>query len=189
MPRKPEKEVALAPLNEDTLRVLIDNHQRFRSFLKSRVENEADADELLQQSLSKAVEQGPESEKEESILAWFYRVLRNGLTDYYRSRASSDNKLKELAEEAQNGAFDFDLKAELCACMSKLLPTLKAEYAQVLKEVDLEEIAPSDVAAALGITRNTLDVRLHRARKALKTSLVRSCGTCTEHGCLDCTCG
>jgi len=32
-------------------------------------------------------------------------------------------------------------------------------------------------------------VRLHRARAALREKLVRSCRTCAEHGCLDCSCG
>lgn len=45
------------------------------------------------------------------------------------------------------------------------------------------------VAKALGITTNNATVRLHRARRALKRELERSCGICATHGCLDCTCG
>ena len=44
-------------------------------------------------------------------------------------------------------------------------------------------------AEDLGITPNNATVRLHRARKALKRELERSCGTCATHGCLDCGCG
>ena len=32
-------------------------------------------------------------------------------------------------------------------------------------------------------------VRLHRARAALKKQLEATCGTCTAHGCLRCSCG
>jgi len=45
-----------------------------------------------------------------------------------------------------------------------------------------------DVAAELGVTPNNAAVRLHRARGALKKRLEQTCGTCTQHGCLDCTC-
>jgi RNA polymerase sigma-70 factor (ECF subfamily) len=44
-------------------------------------------------------------------------------------------------------------------------------------------------AEAAGITPNNASVRLFRAREALRQQLQRSCGTCAEHGCLDCSCG
>lgn len=81
-----------------------------------------------------------------------------------------------------------DLEAAVCECMKALLPTLKTEYAEVIRRVDLEGMSVPEVAQELGATENNLRVRLSRARQALKTSLVRTCGTCTEHGCLDCTC-
>jgi RNA polymerase sigma-70 factor (ECF subfamily) len=127
MPSDRKSDSALVPLDEETVRVLVDNHRRFRAFLTKRVDNEADAEEILQQSLSKAVEHGLESLSEESVLAWFYHVLRNGLTDYYRTRASNARKLNDLAREVTRQTSDAELKAEVCACMSKLLPTLKAD--------------------------------------------------------------
>lgn len=72
--------------------------------------------------------------------------------------------------------------------MHDLLPTLKAEYAEVVRKVDLEEQPVSAVAEAIGITVNNASVRLHRGRQALKKQLERSCGACAAHGCLDCSC-
>ena len=183
-----ETDSALGPLNKEAVRLLVENHRRFRNFLTKRVASEADAEEILQQSLSRAIERSPSATGEQSILAWFYQVLRNGLIDHYRSRASDRKKLDELAISTEIDAGAGALEVEVCECMKGLLPTLKDEYAEVIRRVDLEEQSPEEVAKSLGITRNSLDVRLHRARKALKTSLVRSCGTCTEHGCLNCTC-
>ena len=72
--------------------------------------------------------------------------------------------------------------------MNTLIPTLKPEYAEILRRVDLEGAAVPSVAAELGISANNVTVRLHRARQALKKQLERCCGTCATHGCLDCTC-
>lgn len=47
----------------------------------------------------------------------------------------------------------------------------------------------AEVASGLGITANNATVRLRRAPQALKRQLARSCGTCSTHGCLDCSCG
>lgn len=190
----PDVQQALAPLSNQAVKVLVDNHRQFRAFLTKRLGNEADADEILQQSLKKALERPPSATENVGVLGWFYQVLRNALTDHYRAKATDHRKLDELSAsmlalgEGQTAAAD-ELKSEVCQCMKSLLPTLKPEYAQLLARVDLGDETADAVAAGLGISRSNLDVRLHRARKALKTSLERACGTCTTHGCLDCSCG
>jgi RNA polymerase sigma-70 factor (ECF subfamily) len=54
--------------------------------------------------------------------------------------------------------------------------------------VDLQGEDIGDVAKQLGVTRNNLTVRLHRARKHLKDALAQTCRACSDEGCLDCTC-
>lgn len=81
------------------------------------------------------------------------------------------------------------MRGAVCECLHTLLPTLKPEYAEILRRADLEEEPLAAVASSLGITLNNATVRLHRARQALKRQLERSCGTCAVHGCLDCDCG
>ncbi len=176
----------LKPIDAEVIRILLDNHSRFRAFIARRVGSESVAEDILQISFKKALEHPPLSENEPGILAWFYTTLRNALTDHFRSLSSEEKKLFELSEiEGLN-----DQKSEfiICQCLTSLLGTLKPEYAQVVKEIDLGKKTPEDLAKELGITRNLLDVRLHRARQALKTALVRTCGACTEHSCLNCTC-
>ena len=73
--------------------------------------------------------------------------------------------------------------------MSQLADTLKPEYAEVLRRVELEGVRLADYAASVGITSSNAGVRVFRARKALLEQVKRSCGSCAEHGCLDCTCG
>jgi DNA-directed RNA polymerase specialized sigma24 family protein len=72
--------------------------------------------------------------------------------------------------------------------MGRLLPTLKPEYSELVQKIDLDGSDPDEVACSLGITRGNLNVRLHRAREALRKSLELSCGACSKHGCLNCTC-
>ena len=51
------------------------------------------------------------------------------------------------------------------------------------------EPVPVTVTAEAGLTANNAGVRVFRAREALRRQVARACGTCAEHGCLDCTCG
>jgi RNA polymerase sigma-70 factor (ECF subfamily) len=69
------------------------------------------------------------------------------------------------------------------------VPTLKPEYAEVLRRVDFDERDPATVARELGLSSTNMRVRLHRARQALREQLERSCGTCATHACLECACG
>ena len=62
------------------------------------------------------------------------------------------------------------------------------QYRELLEEVDLKGRDADEVAAKLGLTRNNLTVKLHRARKHLRKALTVNCRACSAHGCLDCTC-
>ena len=46
----------------------------------------------------------------------------------------------------------------------------------------------NEFAKAAGISETNAGVRVHRARAALRREVSRSCGTCVEHGCFDCSC-
>lgn len=174
--------------SETVVRTLVENHRDFLSFLERRVGSRAVAEELLQAAFVKTLEKGDALRDGESAVAWFYRLLRNALVDHYRKQAAEDRALERETREATEVGPDPELKSTICACMSALLPTLKPEYAELLKQVDLEERSVPEVAAEAGITPNNAGVRLHRARQALKHQLERSCGTCATHGCLDCSC-
>jgi RNA polymerase sigma-70 factor (ECF subfamily) len=63
------------------------------------------------------------------------------------------------------------------------------QYAGLIRQLDLGEESPDTVAASLGISRNNLNVRVHRARQQLKRRLEENCRVCAKHGCLDCHCG
>jgi RNA polymerase sigma factor (sigma-70 family) len=193
MSNQATNEEALKPVDDSLVDVLVENHKRFRSFLSKRVGSDAVAEDLLQISLSKAIENPAKNLESTTIVAWFYQILRNTLTDYYRSRDAegrkNDGYLQALTAEGRDHQPSMEeIEAAICECMNGLLPTLRENYREVIRRVDLGGEPISQVARDLGISENNLSVRLHRAREALKVSLERACGTCTEHGCLNCTC-
>jgi len=67
--------------------------------------------------------------------------------------------------------------------------TLKPEYAEAIRRVDLGGASVGGFATEAGITAGNASVRLHRAHAALKQRLLATCGACATHGCLDCRCG
>lgn len=169
-------------------RALVENHRQFLAFVERRVGNRATAEEILQSAFVKSLEKGETLPEPEGAVTWFYRLLRNALVDHRRHQQVEGRALAREAREAEEPSEDPELKQTVCACVGALLPTLKPEYAELVRKVDLEERAVPDVAREAGITPNNAGVRLHRARQALKKQLERSCGSCAAHGCLNCSC-
>ncbi|HSE60032.1 MAG TPA: sigma-70 family RNA polymerase sigma factor [Nitrospiraceae bacterium] len=175
------------------VRRLLDQQPEFLGFLRRRLGSEVVAEDLLQQSLVRAVERYHSLKHDESVVPWFYRILRHAVIDYYRSHEAEarrdDAYLRDLVQagEDQEPAFD-ELKPSVCACLSRLLPALRPNYAELIRRIDLGGESPQLVAEELNISQNNLTVRLHRARQALKERLEETCGVCTTHGCLHCTC-
>jgi DNA-directed RNA polymerase specialized sigma24 family protein len=77
---------------------------------------------------------------------------------------------------------------QVCACIGRLAATLKPEYAEVLREVEVGGRPLKEYAEGHGITPNNATGRVHRARQALRKQVAAACGVCAEHGCVDCRC-
>jgi RNA polymerase sigma factor (sigma-70 family) len=170
--------------------VALANRQHFLRFLERRIGRRDMAEEILQAAYVKAMEKAATVEHEESTVAWLYRLLRNALIDHRQRLAIEEQALERHAQETHMAAQQEDepLKALVCSCVGQLVSNLKPEYADLIRRVDLEGGSAQEVALKAGITPNNASVRLHRARAALRRQLELTCGACTEHGCLDCTC-
>lgn len=178
------------PRAPEVLRILVDNHARFLSFLERRVGSRDEAEDILQDAFVRSVDRAGSLRDAESATAWFYRVLRNAVIDHYRREGTRSRAVERLAAEAEEPPGpDEELERVACACVTAMVDTLKPEYGTAIRRVDLEGQTVRGFAEEAGITPTNAGVRLHRAREALRRQLARSCGTCLEHGCLDCTCG
>jgi RNA polymerase sigma factor (sigma-70 family) len=177
------EEPALTP---DVVSVLVANHREFLAFVQRRVGSRDIAEEIIQDAFVRNIDKLDTIR--ESAVGWFYRVLRNAITDHYRRKAAHERKLENLAQEAANEADDPELHAVVCKCVAELAATLKPEYAEALARVEVEGVSVKDYAEQSGISSNNAGVRIFRAREALRKQVTRACGTCAEHGCLDCTC-
>jgi RNA polymerase sigma-70 factor (ECF subfamily) len=125
-----------AELLPGVIESLVQNHRRFLSFLERRVGSPALAEELLQSAYVRTLEKGGELQEGEGAVAWFYRLLRNALVDHYRRSAAESRALEREAQEASE-AVEPELKQAICACIHDLLPALKPEYAELVRQVDL----------------------------------------------------
>jgi RNA polymerase sigma factor (sigma-70 family) len=166
---------------------IVKNLQVFVAFARNRLGDAHLAEDVVQESLIKALAAERQPDSEEETTKWFYRILRRSIIDVYRKQGAQKRALERFEKELPE-APDEEEERELCQCFGRLLPMVPKQYRELLEEVDLKGHDMGEVAEKLGVTRNNLTVRLHRARKHLRDALTQNCGACSAHGCIDCTC-
>jgi RNA polymerase sigma-70 factor (ECF subfamily) len=168
---------------------LVASHREFLAFLERRVESRAIAEDILQQAFVRGLERASQIRDEESIVAWFYRVLRNAVIDHQRARGSAERGLTAFAGEVADAEVPTpDVHEAVCKCVVRLTETLSPQYADALRRIEIDGVGVKEYGEAAGITANNAGVRVFRARRALRERVIEACGTCAEHGCFDCTC-
>jgi RNA polymerase sigma factor (sigma-70 family) len=168
---------------------LVANHREFRRFLESKLGDSALADDILQEAFVRGLAKVGGIRDDESAKAWFYRVLRNAVIDHARRRAAASRRLEAFARELENEEEQPETMGQVCQCVSRLANTLKPEYADAIERIEVEGMSVKDFATSAGISSGNAAVRVFRAREALRNQVMRSCGTCAEHGCMNCSCG
>lgn len=174
-------------MKDEVLSKLLSNRERLLSYVRKKLSNPELAEDVLQDSLLKALRAAPDLREDEKLFPWFYRILNNAIVDAYRRKHIEAQHLEPYTED-HDLAITPEEEANLCTCFRDLIPTLKPEYAELIEALDLAHGNPIQMAKKLGITSNNLKVRRHRARQALLQRLEETCRSCAKHGCLDCTC-
>jgi RNA polymerase sigma factor (sigma-70 family) len=166
---------------------LLKNLHTFVVFARRRVGDAHLAEDVVQESLVKALASAKKPIEEEDTFAWLYRILRRSIIDLYRRRSANKAALERMAQELDSPP-DAEEERVACGCVKTLIPTLKPDYAELIRRLDLDGETPEQVGTALGMTANNLRVRHHRARQQLRERVEQTCRLCAKHGCMDCTC-
>jgi RNA polymerase sigma-70 factor, ECF subfamily len=149
--------------------------------------NEADAQDAVQDAFSSAFNSIAGFRGDASISTWLHRIVVNAaLMQLRRRRRCSEVAIEDLSPRfsvdmpgaradmpAVGGAEHWTEVRETRDRVRRCIDQLPAHYRSVLLMRDIEELTTSEVAARLSLNPNTVKVRLHRARQALKGLLDR----------------
>jgi RNA polymerase sigma factor (sigma-70 family) len=160
---------ALAGFERELLTLL----PRLRRFARALARDPADADDLLQVALEKALKARHQWAPGTRLDAWMMRIVRNSWIDEARSRSRRAQTF--LAEEAGEGigtAGDADIeRAAAMRDVDKAMNALAPEQREAVALVLVEGLAYKEAAALLDIPIGTLTSRLTRGRQALAAML------------------
>ncbi len=186
----PTREARLVPF-----RAQIQRH------ILAMVRNQAEAEELTQDTYARALERIEQLRDPQAALAWLYRIATNVALDRLRQRrppmipldtvASAGEQAEEAAERERarapsllEGALE---SSEMSECVQGYLAALPDDYRIAILLHDAHGLSNPEIAELLGCSLATAKIRVHRARARLRETLATACSfEIDERGVLVC---
>ena len=167
----------MAEQNRQISEVIAEERARLRNFIRRRVPNEADVEDLLQEVFYELVEANRLLMPIEYVTGWLFRVARNRITDLFRKkrpenftdRAARDEegelqRIEDLLPSPDAGPEALYVRSVLLEELEFALGELPAEQREVFVAHELEGRSFKELSAESGVSVNTL---LSRKRYAV----------------------
>jgi RNA polymerase sigma factor (sigma-70 family) len=158
---------------------------RLRNFIRKRVANTGDAEDILQDVFYELVEAYRAMVPVEHTTAWLFRVARNKIVDLFRKKkpAASINEAVNASEDGESLAIEDLLpspdagpeaayaRAVLLDELELALEELPEDQREVFVAHEIEGRSFKELAATTGVSVNTLLSRKHYAVVQLRQRL------------------
>jgi RNA polymerase sigma factor (sigma-70 family) len=153
------------PTRHDDITEIVNRERaRLRSFIRRRVRDPRDAEDILQDVFSTLVEANRLLMPIDHVTGWLFRVARNRITDLFRARTAEQLELEDLLPSPHGGPDAEFTRAELFDALEQAIAELPPEQRDVFIAHELEGRSFKEISAATGVGINTL---LSRKRYAV----------------------
>ena len=171
-------------------------HEIFRSKIHrylARLVGEYEAEDLTQDVFLRVSRALNSFRGESQLSTWIYRIATNAALDRLRNPAfqrnaqkslSNDSTEQDVAETDDNSLWAGEkisiieqqlVRKEMNECIHGFVERLPEHYRTVLVLSEFEGLSNKEIAEILGVTLDTVKIRLHRARAKLKHELWTQC--------------
>jgi len=164
----------LSPKQNSIEQIWFRFNTKLKSFILSKVKDNALADDLLQEVFIKIHRHIGQLKDENKLQAWVYQVARNTVYDFFRSQGGKTdldvNEVEVVEEEADN-----QYMSETIEDMVKMMGEMPAEYCDVICLTELGGMSHKEYAEKKGLSHTAAKTRAFRARNMLKDLLMKCC--------------
>lgn len=152
--------------------VLDEHYERLRRFVRSRVSNPEEADDLVQEICLRAVRNVDSIRDGARVESWLYQIARNAIIDHYRRSRPVSPLPDVLVDSVDFTAFE---APDLSDCLPGLMKGLAEPDRLALQLTAIDGMKQRELAERLGISLSGAKSRVQRARKRLRESLTERC--------------
>jgi RNA polymerase sigma factor (sigma-70 family) len=182
-----DEPMTIASMTEQNLQiseVIAEERSRLRNFIRKRVPNEADVEDLLQEVFYELVQANRLLMPIDYVTGWLFRVARNRITDLFRKKRpenftdaavmDEDGELLEIEDllpSPDAGPEALYLRNMLLDELESALGELPGEQREVFIAHELEGRSFKELSAESGVNVNTLLARKRYAVLHLRKRL------------------
>ncbi|WP_437669378.1 RNA polymerase sigma factor [Sorangium sp. So ce131] len=156
-------------------------HDRVYRFGLRVCRDASDADDAVQEAFTKLARR-PDVASHPGVLSWLMTVVRNlclrMLRPFARERARLGERVDDADADVVHALAELDPQAalerwRLVRAVHEAIAGLEPPYREVLVLRDVEGLTGEEVCATLGLSEAAMKSRLHRARQAVRTEILR----------------
>ena len=148
---------------------------RLRRFILWRVQNEHDAEDILQDVFYKIHKNVDNLKDWDKLESWIYQITRNTIVDYYRLRSKAIVGTLEIPGDVGEATITEDTSKNIAECIKPMIDDLPEKYKQAIILTEYEELTQKEMAEKLGLSLSGAKSRVQRARGSLKEMLLVCC--------------
>ena len=151
-------------------------HQALLRFIKSKVNNHHDAEDILQNVFIKISSGINDLSRKEKLQSWIYTIARNSIIDYYRV---AGNKKDVVMRDDISESFTLeeynDTTKGLDCCLMNFMNLLPEEYKDLIIDVELNGVKQKELAQKYNLAYPSIRSRVQRGREKFKQLLLNCC--------------
>lgn len=152
--------------------------QEYRSglyrFVLKRVNDEAAADDIVQDALSKVIANLGSLRDRQKLRPWMYQITRNAIIDYYRKNQAVAELPDELGAVEEDDGSAVQRELSQC-CIAPFIERLPQTYREAIVLSEIEGLTQREVAIRQGLSLSGAKSRVQRGRKMLKEMMLACC--------------
>lgn len=145
-----------------------------KAFIYSRVKNEADVDDIMQNTYIKIHDNIGSLKDKSKIKPWIYQITRNLIIDFFREDTRNIELARIKSEMAVSSSSDKFMDMAIMD-MVKMMNQLSPEYCEALCLTEIEGMSQKEYAEKAGLSYSGAKSRVQRARQMLKDLLLQCC--------------
>jgi RNA polymerase sigma factor (sigma-70 family) len=181
---EPSGITSMTERDREITEIVAEERSRLRNFIRRRVPDPADAEDIVQEVFSELVEANRLLMPIEHVTGWLFRVARNRITDFFRRtkpETFSDRevegedddvlRIEDLLPSPEAGPEALYARRVLLHELEAALAELPADQRAVFIAHELEGRSFKELAAESGVNVNTLLSRKRYAVLHLRTRL------------------
>lgn len=148
-------------------------NRQLYDFIRRRVNDEQDAEDLLQEVFLRVHTRLDGLRDHERIAPWLYQVARHAVIDYYRGKRDLAPLLEQLP--APDEPAEMDPAAEIARGLQDMVGSLPDTYRDTVFLSEIQGKKHQEIADQLGISLSGVKSRVQRGRDLLRRDLWECC--------------